>query len=77
MLIPLNDYYENSSYYLAQAAAEVLEADGIDVKKALTSYDGNIYAVPGYTGSYVNPPAASAFWLYRPWLEAVGKEAHE
>lgn len=75
MLIPLNDYYENSSYYLAQAAAEVLEADGIDVKKALTSYDGNIYAVPGYTGSYVNPPAASAFWLYRPWLEAVGKEA--
>lgn len=75
MFIPLNDYYENSSYYLAQAAAEVLEADGIDVKAALTSYDGNIYAVPGYTGSYVNPPQSSAFWMYRPWLEAVGKEA--
>ena len=75
MFIPLNEYYENSSYYLAQAAQEVLEADGIDVKAALTSFDGNIYALPGYTGSYVNPVAASALWLYRPWLEAVGMEA--
>lgn len=75
MFIPLNDYIENSSYYMVKAAEEVLEADGVDAIAAVTSYDGNIYAMPGYTGSYVNPPQSSALWMYRPWLEAVGKEA--
>ena len=74
MFIPLNDYIDNSSYYMVQAAAEVKEQDGLDVFEALRSYDGNIYAFPGYTGSYVNPPSSSTFWLYRPWMEALNLE---
>lgn len=73
MFIPLNEYYENSSYYLANAIEEVKEADGVDIIGQLTTYDGNIYAMPGYTGSVVNP-TYSATWVYTPWLEALGLE---
>ena len=71
MFIPLNEYYANSSYYLAQAIEKVKEEDGVDIVSQLTSYDGNIYAVPGYTGSLVNP-TYDATWLYTPWLEKLG-----
>ena len=74
MLLPLNDYYENSSFYLAQAIERVKEADGVDAAAQLRTYDGNIYAVPEYTGSYLNPVGPSAFWLYRPWMEALDLE---
>lgn len=73
MFIPLNDFYENSSYYLAEAIEKVTTADGVDVIGQLTTYDGNIYSVPGYTGSAVNP-VLTATWLYTPWLEKLNLE---
>ncbi|MBR4061033.1 MAG: extracellular solute-binding protein [Lachnospiraceae bacterium] len=73
MFIPLNEFYENSSYYLAEAIEKVKEADGVDVVGHVTSYDGNIYSVPGYTGSVTNP-IVTATWIYTPWLEALDLE---
>ena len=73
MFIPLNDYYGNSAYHLTNAIEEVTTADGVDIMGQLVSYDGNIYAVPGYTGSVSNP-LVSVTWLYTPWLEALDLE---
>lgn len=73
MFIPLNDFYENSSYYLAEAIEKVKTDDGVDAIGQLTVYDGNVYAVPGYTGSAVNP-CITTTWLYTPWLEALDLE---
>lgn len=73
MFIPLDDYYENSAYYLTQKIEEVNEYDGLDILGAIRDYDGHIYSVPGYTGSIGNP-LISRMWVYGPWLEELGIE---
>ena len=76
MFIPLNEYIENSAYYLLQEAEEIKEVDNIDVIEQSKSYDGNIYGTPHYSASVVNP-AVTMTWLYTPWLEKLGLDVPE
>lgn len=72
MLIPLNKYYENSSYYIKQA----LEKEGKTGEKImnyLTSPDGNIYTSFTYTPTLQNE-FTNVLWIYKPWLDELGME---
>lgn len=67
-IIPLNEYYDNSSYYIK----DVLEKES-DLKKMITMVDGNIYVVPRYLKIMQNE-LGYRMWLYQPWLEKLGLE---
>lgn len=77
MFIPLEDYYENSSYYFKNGFKKVLDSSKIDLLSLLTSadghIDGHIYSVPQYNETVTNPCYAR-IWMYKPWLDAVEKE---
>ena len=65
--IPLNDYYENSSFYFKRAVQE----HGLDtILKDITSADGNIYTVPLYNPEYGNEWDHRA-WINKTWLKAL------
>lgn len=66
-IIPLTEYYENSSYYLKEA----VERTGVDFIPMITSPDGNIYYVPAYNQSLTNEYPAK-IWMYEPWLDKLG-----
>lgn len=73
MIIPLNDYYEHSSYYLKQGLEKVKEKD---ILKYITSADGNIYTVPSYNESIQNE-FVNVLWIYKPWLDKLGLKVPE
>ena len=71
VLIPLNKYYENSSYYL-KPQLEAYEADtGTDLLKYITMSDGNIYGIIRYNESLQNE-VASLLWINNRWLDKAG-----
>lgn len=74
MLIPLDEYYENSSYYFAEGFKRVLDTEGINVLDAVRSSDGHVYTVPQYTESVTNP-CYTRVWVYQPWLDTLKLEA--
>lgn len=66
--IPLNDYYENSSYYLK----ELMEnPDYKELVPYFTSSDGNIYTVPKITLVKGNIFSRKA-WINKTWLDQFG-----
>ena len=65
-IIPLNDYYEHSAYYLKEA----VQRTGTDFYPLITSADGNMYYVPYYNQSLVSEYSAK-MWLYGPWIEKL------
>jgi len=67
MIVPLNDYYEKSSYYLKQ----VVEKEGQNFLNMITMDDGNIYVVPTYNKILQNELAVR-LWIYQPWLDKLG-----
>ena len=71
MFIPLDEYYENSSYYFAEGFKRVLETEGINILEIIRSADGHVYTVPQYTESVTNP-CYTRIWVYKPWLDALG-----
>ena len=73
MIIPLNKYYENSSYYLKNQLERVAEKD---VLKYMTMSDGNIYSVPRYNESLHNE-LSRVLWIYKPWLDKLGMDVPE
>lgn len=70
MFLPLDDYYENSSYYFVEGFKRVLETEGINILENIRSADGHIYTVPQYTESVTNP-CYTRLWVYQPWLDAL------
>ncbi|MDW7655686.1 MAG: extracellular solute-binding protein, partial [Bacillota bacterium] len=68
-IIPLNDYYENSSYHLKMA----VDRTGVDFKQMVTSPDGNYYGIPSYNQSLGNENPAK-MWIYQPWLDTLDLE---
>lgn len=66
VIIPLNDYYENSAYYLPEA----IERTGVDYYPQITAPDGNMYYVPQYNQSLTNEYGAK-MWMYKPWLDKL------
>lgn len=71
-IIPLNEYYENSSYHLKIAE----DRTGVDFKPMVTSPDGNIYGIPTYNQSLGNENPAK-MWIYQPWLDELDLEVPE
>lgn len=72
-VVPLQDYFEHSSYYAAEGYARVLEQSGLDILDFMTQPDGNIWYFPVYYESITNP-TYSRCWIYQPWLDAVGMD---
>lgn len=73
MIIPLNQYYENSSKYLKEGLNSVSEKE---LLKALTAADGNIYSIPRYNESLQNE-FVYMLWMYKPWLDKAGLKIPE
>ena len=65
-LLPLNNYYEKSSYYIK----EVMQKEP-DLESFITMADGNIYVVPRYQKIRQNE-LGFRMWMYKPWLEKLG-----
>ena len=73
VIIPLNNYYENSSYYL-KPQLEAYEVDtGVNLLKYITMSDGNIYGVIKYNESLQNE-IPCPFWINKAWLAQAGME---
>lgn len=69
--VVLNDYYENSSYYL-KPQLEAYKADtGTDLLKYITMSDGNIYGIIRYNESLQNE-VGSLLWINKIWLDKAG-----
>jgi putative aldouronate transport system substrate-binding protein len=67
MIVPLNAYYENSAYYIPR----MQEQFSVDIVKNLTSYDGNIYGLPGITAALNNDYSGNWIMVLEPWLLAL------
>lgn len=63
-LIPLEDYFANSSLYAAEGYARVLEENGLDILDYQTMADGHIWSFPSYFESGVNP--VHRMYIYQP-----------
>lgn len=73
MFLPLDEYYENSSYYFAEGFKRVKETENIDLLNSIRSSDGHIYTVPQYTETVTNP-CYTRIWVYKPWLDKLNLE---
>lgn len=71
VLLPLEDYYKDPDFSANITAAS--EQTGVDIAESLTMADGHIYYLPKF-GQSVNAEVYSKFWIYEPWLKAIGKE---
>lgn len=69
--LPLEDYFEHSSYYAKAGYDRVLEESGLDILDAITMSDGHIWTFPSYYESLTNP-AYERTWVYQPWLDKLG-----
>lgn len=73
-LLPLEDYFENSSYYAAAGYERLKENGGLDIIDYMTLSDGHIWSFPQYQETLTNPPYARMY-VWKPWLDALGLEA--
>lgn len=70
-IIPLNKYYEDPN--MSPNIHQGYERAGVDISLYLTAPDGNIYGLPEY-GQSPNSIVWKKGWVYKPWLEKLGKE---
>ncbi len=73
-IIPLEDFFANSSEYAVPKYNQIKEEIGTDILKEMTSGDGHIWAFPSYQETITNATYARMF-VYQPWLEKLGIEA--
>lgn len=73
-LVPLEDYFANSSYYAVPKYEQIKEKRGLDILQQTTSGDGHVWAFPSYQETITNATYAR-MWVYQPWLEALSIEA--
>lgn len=71
--IPLNEYYEKSSYYIKDLMEN---PDFADLMKYYTASDGNIYTVPKITLENGNIFSRKA-WINKNWLDKYNLEVPE
>jgi putative aldouronate transport system substrate-binding protein len=72
MIIPLNDLIDNYGYY-TQQAFDVAKEYGYTIKEWMTSADGNIYSLPGFSASLTNS-YPHKLWINQGWLDKLGLE---
>ena len=72
-IVPLEDYFANSSIYAAEGYARVKETSGLDIIDYQTCADGHIWQFPSYFESTTNP-TYDRVWVYGPWLETLNLE---
>lgn len=70
-IIPLDEYYEKSSYYTKQ----MLEKE-TGLETIMTSADGHMYYIPNYCKSLQNEYGTRLF-VYKPWLDKLGLKTPE
>lgn len=72
-LLPLEDYFEHSSYYAKEAYDKVKENGGLDILDYMTLCDGHIWSFPKYLEALTSQNY-SRMYIWYPWLEALGLE---
>lgn len=72
-LIPLDEYYEHSVYYAAQAYEEFQEASGIDRLESAKYSDGVLWGF-AYIDQAFSTSANNRLWVYEPWLKTLNLE---
>jgi putative aldouronate transport system substrate-binding protein len=68
MIVPVNQYYENTAHYYNIAKEEF----NIDLLKYVTSPDGNIWGMFNILGAVNNEYSANWLMIYEPWLTKLG-----
>lgn len=68
-IVPLNAFYENSSYYLKD-----MFKNEKDIDYLITSPDGNKYYVPHYIKAFQNEVGCTRAWINKKWLDNLGLE---
>lgn len=70
MIIPLNDLIDEYGYYYQQVR-DVAAAEGYMVEEWMTSADGNMYSLPGFSASLTNS-YPHKLWINEGWLDNLG-----
>jgi len=68
MVIPCNQYYENSAHFINIAKQGV----PFDPLMYTTSYDGNVYGMYYVSTGYDSAISMSRIMIYEPWLRKLG-----
>ncbi len=68
-VLPLNDYYENSSYYIKDTIENIMPNP--EIMQLAYAPDGNIYSVPHVANATLNQYTARAF-INTTWLDNLG-----
>lgn len=71
VLLPLNEYYDDAN--MSANIRTASESEGVDIATYMTSPDGNIYKLPAFSPS-PNGTSWKKMWVYKPWLDQLGKE---
>jgi putative aldouronate transport system substrate-binding protein len=66
-ILPLNQYYENSSFHLKEAVTRT----GVNFVPMVTSPDGKIYCIPAFNQSPYNETVAK-LTINRTWIDKLG-----
>ena len=69
--LPLEDYFEHSSYYAKAGYDRVLQDSGLDILASVKTNDDHIWTFPNYIESVTNP-VYNRTWVYQPWLDELG-----
>lgn len=67
MIIPLNDLIDKYGYHLNEML-DVAAESGYSIKEWMTSADGNIYSLPGFSASLTNS-YPHKLWINQGWLD--------
>lgn len=68
--IPLNDFYENESYYIKQ---QIEKYPDFDIIKFTQAPDGNLYSIPQYYLS-IHSEVPHKYWINTTWLDKIARE---
>ena len=68
MIIPLDNYYKNSTYFIKEALPEL----AVDALRYITSYDGHIYGLFNIKEDMNNEFSGARIMMYKPWLDKLG-----
>ena len=73
LFVPLNNYYANSSEYLAPQIETLKQDIGLNIYDYITMSDGNIYGIVKYNESLQNE-IPHLLWINKAWLAKAGME---
>jgi putative aldouronate transport system substrate-binding protein len=71
-VLNLTNYWNELNYFIKKNIDECCLISYEDYVRGMKAYNGNIYGVPGYSGSYHNQFSRWFILVYQPWLDKLG-----